>query len=96
MLNLVPNQTGYGFPHDFVPLIVTNSLPQLSSLLYESLSMESVPPLRATRYTQEKETPAESLVHVNLMIPLSEWSGCSALTISLPSPELSSDTQEGG
>jgi hypothetical protein len=68
----------------FEPLIETNSLPQLSSLLYESLSMESGHPPLAIRYEEEMEEDlAESSVQVNLTIPIAVWSGSSELTILL-------------
>ena len=72
------------------------SLPKQSSLLYEYLSMESPNHALVTPSRLEEDQLAESLVHVTLAIPIAVWSGCSELTISLPTQELSSGTQEDG
>ena len=67
-----------------------------SSLLYESLSMESRSQTLASPSRLQEENPADSLVYVTLGIPKALLSGCSELTISLPTDEFSSDIPDTG
>lgn len=92
-LNMLQLEMLNMFQEDSVMLTEGKSLPLQGSLLYESLSMESCIPDRVTPSRLEEEDPAESLVHVTLTIPKAAWSGSSELTISLPSLEHLSETQ---